>query len=46
MGKEVLLLTAGVLVHFKEKSCYEKLQLIILLEIVEIWICISVIIKL
>ena len=47
MVEEVLLLTAGVLVPSKEKNdAILKLKLLVLLEIVEIWICITGIAKL
>ena len=45
MVKEVLPLTAGALVPVKEKKMKLKLKLTILLEMVEIWICITVIAK-
>ncbi len=46
MVKEVLPLTTWVLVPFKEKMMTVNLKLIILLEMVEIWIYITVIAKL
>ena len=47
MVKEFLPLTAEVLVPLKEKNDDKlKVKLIILLEMVEIWICITVIVKL